>query len=143
MKFNEGKAPISRDLAFRILEESVRIQPFRDTSLVAVRVRMEDGGEAAVVANEIVRVYREYRLEQKCSQVKQGMEMPAGGPNQQRNPVEIIDPAQPSMVPVSPNLFLNMTVAIGVAGGLFLAGLISVFVGVASSRKKVIPPIVQ
>ncbi|MCX7007540.1 MAG: hypothetical protein NTY53_09890, partial [Kiritimatiellaeota bacterium] len=58
-----------------------------------------------------------------------------------RTPVELIDPAQPSMVPVSPNLFLNMMVALGVALSLGFAGLISVLVGVASGRKKTMPPL--
>lgn len=216
--FNEDKAPLDRGLAYALLAGSVHVQSFRDTDLVSIRVRMRDGCEAALIANEIAKVYREYRLgevrerqlqridiytkesnkqhervrqaeaalERICKELgvaprgprvssgdgqadlqawrdkylpvekaeqtleqertwagelklrlaKAGIEMDAI-----RAPVAVVDPAEPSNSPVSPNLIFNMTVATVLAGGLFLAGLILVVMGVLSGRKKAMPPI--
>jgi len=73
-KFNEDKSPIGRGMAFSILAGSLRVQPYRDTSLISIIVRMEDGTEAALVANEVAKVYREHRLSEKRAQMMRGVE---------------------------------------------------------------------
>ncbi len=73
-KINEDKAPIGRGLAFAILAGALRVQPSRDTSLISIIVRMEDGNEAALVANEVAKVYREHRLGEKRSTMMRGIE---------------------------------------------------------------------
>jgi capsular exopolysaccharide synthesis family protein len=73
-KINEDKTPIGRGLAFAILTGALRVQPSRDTSLISIIVRMEDGNEAALVANEVAKVYREHRLSEKRSVMMRGIE---------------------------------------------------------------------
>jgi capsular exopolysaccharide synthesis family protein len=73
-KFNEDKSPINRGLAFSILSGSLHVTPLRDTSLISIVVRMEDGNEAALVANEVAKVYREHRLSEKRAQMMRGVE---------------------------------------------------------------------
>ena len=73
-KINEDKSAINRGLAFSILVGALRVQPSRDTSLISIIVRMEDGNEAALVANEVAKVYREHRLGEKRSQMMRGVE---------------------------------------------------------------------
>ncbi len=46
-----------------------------------------------------------------------------------RNPVEIIDVAEPNMRPVSPNLFMNVLLSLGLATGPMLVGIVLIVVG--------------
>ena len=86
-KFNEDHSPIRRSLAYNILYGSLRVQPFRDTSLISIIVRMEDGTEASLVANEIAKVYREHRLSEKRSQMMRGIEALEGELEKQQEKV--------------------------------------------------------
>ena len=86
-KFNEDKSPLSRSTAYSILAGAVRVQPYRDTSLISIIVRMEDGGEAALVANEIAKVYREHRLNEKRMQMMRGVEALEGELEKQQEKV--------------------------------------------------------
>ena len=208
-KFNEDKSPISRGLAHDIITSSLLVQPYRDTRLVSIVVKMEDGSEAALIANEIAKIYRDTRLgelrdkqqlrigtyrqkmekqqeqlaEQAVERISRELGVAPSGPRATtgdgqadlkawrekylpveragekllqeravagelkvqlakeevelevlRSPVTIIDPAEASNTPVSPNLFLNITISLVVAGILFLSGLGMVLV--ATLRKK-------
>ena len=73
-KYNEDKSPISRSLAFSILAGAVHAQPFRDTTLISIQVRLEDGTEAALISNEIAKVYREHRVSEKRNLMMRGVE---------------------------------------------------------------------
>jgi capsular exopolysaccharide synthesis family protein len=86
-KFNEDKSPIGRGLAFNILSGALRVQPYRDTTLISIVVKMEDGGEAALVANEVAKVYREHRLGEKRSQMMRGIEALEGEIEKQQDKV--------------------------------------------------------
>jgi succinoglycan biosynthesis transport protein ExoP len=50
---------------FGLLKRQVDVQQARNTSLIEIRAYSEDKNEAAEIANEVVRVYRDKRLEQK------------------------------------------------------------------------------
>lgn len=54
--------PLTPNQAFQRLENQVDIIQERGTSLVDIRVYSDDTNEVAEVANEIARVYRDYRL---------------------------------------------------------------------------------
>lgn len=69
----EGSS-LSRDDAYLILRTSLRINPYRDTNLIDINVYREDRAEAARIANELANVYREYRLNQKRSEIKRAVE---------------------------------------------------------------------
>ena len=71
---NENKAPISRGYAYNLLAHSLRVSPYRDTSLISIIVRFEDPEEAARLANEIANVYRDYRLNAKKREMMRGVE---------------------------------------------------------------------
>lgn len=73
-KFNQDKTPLNRELALRILSNSLNVQQFRDTSLIAIIVKREDAVEAARIANEVASVYREQRLSLKRHEMQRGVE---------------------------------------------------------------------
>lgn len=60
--------------AFQILKRQVDVQQARNTSLIEVRAYSEDKQEAADIANEVVRVYKEKRREQKMGASARGIE---------------------------------------------------------------------
>ena len=86
-KFNQDKTPISRALAFSILSGALHVQPYRDTSLISIVVRLEDGSEAALVANETAKIFREHRLGEKRAQMMRGLEALDGEIEKQQDKV--------------------------------------------------------
>ena len=86
-KYNENKEPISQSRAFSMLSGALRVQRYRDTDLISIQVRMEDGRDAALIANEIAKVYREHRLSEKHAQVMRGVEVLEGGLEEQQEKV--------------------------------------------------------
>ena len=65
----EGEA-LPRDVALKILRNSVQVMQMRDTSLIVLSVRRTDPDEAAVIANELAEVYRDYRLDTAQDEAK-------------------------------------------------------------------------
>src|SRR5688572_17862737 len=59
-KFKESELPL--DLTFGILAGQIDVRQSRNTSLIEIHAISEDKKEAAVLANEIAKVYKEYRL---------------------------------------------------------------------------------
>ncbi|WP_372805806.1 hypothetical protein [Pontiella sp.] len=53
---------LPREVAYRILLNSVSVYTVRDTSLLCVSVRRDNPDEAAEIANELAEVYRDSRL---------------------------------------------------------------------------------
>ena len=74
-ELNEDGSPLSRDDAYTILSSSLKVQQYRDTSLIAIQVFRENRDEAARVANEIAAVYRDERLSVKRREVKRAVEV--------------------------------------------------------------------
>lgn len=58
---------------FGLLKRQVDVQQARNTSLIEIRAYSEDRNEAAEIANEVVKVYREKRLSQKTSASQNGI----------------------------------------------------------------------
>ena len=54
---------LSRDVALKILKNSVSVFQQRDTSLIVINVKRDNPNEAADIANEIAEVYRDSRLD--------------------------------------------------------------------------------
>ena len=54
---------IPRDVAHKILKNSISVFQQRDTSLIYISVKRDDPNEAAKIANEIAEVYRDSRLD--------------------------------------------------------------------------------
>lgn len=65
---------LSKEDAYSLLRRSLRVVPYRDTSLIDLQAYREDRVEAARIANEVAQVYRDYRLSQKRNEVKRAVE---------------------------------------------------------------------
>jgi len=61
------------DLTYSILKRMTDVRQSRNTSLIEVRVIGEDRNEAAVIANEIAKVYKNTRLNKGLENAKQGI----------------------------------------------------------------------
>ena len=59
----EKKGSLPREVALKILKNSLSIYQQRDTSLIVINVKRNDPNEAAEIANEISQVYRDARTE--------------------------------------------------------------------------------
>jgi len=68
---DEGKGGlIPRNICMSILEGSVYVNQYRDTSLIEIQVYRDDQDEAQRIANEIADVYRDYRQSTKRGEVR-------------------------------------------------------------------------
>ena len=72
-KNGEGGA-IRREDAFLMLARSIRVNQYRDTSLIDIQVFREEREEAARIANEVAQVYRDQRLSAKKAEVKRSLD---------------------------------------------------------------------
>src|SRR5436190_9530829 len=61
------------DLSYSILKHMTDVRQSRNTSLIEIRVISEDRNEAAIVANEIAKVYKSTRLKKGLEQAKEGI----------------------------------------------------------------------
>lgn len=61
-KFKEIELPL--DLTFQLLRSQIDVRQSRNTSLIEIHAFSEDKKEAATIANEIARVYRQHRLDE-------------------------------------------------------------------------------
>ncbi len=61
------------DLTYTILKGKIDVRQSRNTSLIEIRVISEDRNEAANIANEIARVYRETRLHSRLAMSRSGI----------------------------------------------------------------------
>src|SRR5437899_4691594 len=61
------------DLTYSILKRMTDVRQSRNTSLIEVRVISEDRNEAAVIANEIAKVYKNTRLNKGLETARQGI----------------------------------------------------------------------
>ncbi|HDL77266.1 MAG TPA: hypothetical protein ENG36_00665, partial [Lentisphaerae bacterium] len=73
-KYREDGQPLTLQEAYTILENSVAVEQYRDTSLISIKVYRDDPQEAARLANEIAYVYRDYRLSVKRKEIKRAID---------------------------------------------------------------------
>ncbi len=73
-EFNENGQPLAREVALRELAASLKVEQYRDTSLIAVKVYRKDNLEAARIANEVALVYKEQRLNLKRQEIKRAID---------------------------------------------------------------------
>lgn len=71
-KFKETELPL--DLTFQLLHGQIDVRQSRNTSLIEIHAFSEDKREARDLANEIAKVYREYRLNERRQATKGGIE---------------------------------------------------------------------
>ena len=87
-KLRDDGSPLTREDAFDQLSRSIKVEQFRDTSLISIQVYREDPEEAARIANEIAAVYRDQRLTAKRQEVKHAVEVLEGEMQKQQERVE-------------------------------------------------------
>lgn len=61
---------IPRPVCMSILEQSVRVNQYRDTSLIEIQVYRDDQDEAMRIANEVADTYRAYRQSTKRDEIR-------------------------------------------------------------------------
>lgn len=66
----KGEEALTRDVAHKILQNSVNVVQQRDTSLVVISVNRDNPDEAAAIANELAEVYRDSRLDLALSDAR-------------------------------------------------------------------------
>lgn len=72
-KNNEDGSPLSRSEGHLELKGRLGVEQYRDTSLIAIRVRSEEPNEAAVIANTVANVYRDWRLSDKKDEMQRAI----------------------------------------------------------------------
>ena len=94
-KFKE-EGDLRMEVCYGLIKSNLRVQRSKNTSLIEITFTSDDKMEAAIIANEIARVYREFARSK----------MPKTGPAQtpdagalRKSPVEVIDPAEPVLRP--------------------------------------------
>lgn len=73
-EYRDDKAPLPLPDAYRILKGSLKINQFRDTSLIDLQVYRRNPEEAARIANAVAHAYRDRRLTAKTREVKRAIE---------------------------------------------------------------------
>lgn len=73
-KMNDDKSALSKEEAYIILSKGIKVQQYRDTSLIAIQAYRENAEEAAQIANEVAAVYRDQRLTAKRREIKRAVE---------------------------------------------------------------------
>ena len=114
-----GGELLPRRVARKILQNSLSVHRYRDTSLIEISVKRDNPDEAALIANELAAVYRDSRR--------------ALQENGAADSVEMIDLAEPSRHPISPNLFLNVLLSVGVALVMAVVGVVLI---VTATRRR-------
>ncbi len=83
-----GGQQLTEEDALVILQRSVRVDQSRDTSLIAINVFRQDPQEAADIANEIAKAYREQRLTLKRKELRRGLDAMRAELEKQRESVQ-------------------------------------------------------
>ena len=61
------------DVTFNLLKRQVDVEQYRNTSIIEIKVEDEDKAEAAEIANEVARVYKDNRLRNLTQTAKRGI----------------------------------------------------------------------
>lgn len=73
-KYKSDKSQLTTTETYAILRNSLRVDQYRDTSLIAVSAVRDDKNEAAEIANAVAEVYKAYRLELKMKEITGGLD---------------------------------------------------------------------
>ena len=87
-EMGEDGKPLRKEQTILILENSISIEQFRDTTLIAIKSFREDPVEAARIANEIAQVYKDNRLSVKRREIKRAIDALKNELQKQKNKVD-------------------------------------------------------
>ncbi|HEY5653949.1 MAG TPA: polysaccharide biosynthesis tyrosine autokinase [Pontiella sp.] len=62
-EWGKGGQKLTKEVALKVLRNSVNVFQQRDTSLIVINVKRDDANEAAIIANELAEVYRDSRID--------------------------------------------------------------------------------
>jgi len=79
---------LPRDVAFKILKNSISVFQQRDTSLIVISAKRDNPNEAAKIANEIAEVYRDSRLDIASKDARAAIDKIAEALTEQRDRVD-------------------------------------------------------
>ena len=85
---NEDSKPLPMDKALDRLIGSIRVEQDRDTSIINILVIQDDPEEAAMIANEIADVYKDWRVSAKSKEVRHAIDVLEGQVDKQRQKVD-------------------------------------------------------
>ncbi|RKX43418.1 MAG: hypothetical protein DRP64_08265, partial [Verrucomicrobia bacterium] len=88
-----GKAgeKIPRDVAYKILRNSISVFQQRDTSLIVISAKRDNPNGAAKIANEIAEVYRDSRLDIASKDARAAIDKIAEALREQRDRVDVAE----------------------------------------------------
>lgn len=126
--------------AVRILRQRIMIRPVRTTQLITITAYDWDPNEAARLANAITDAYRDYcrDLREKAEGEKSTLM------NTKVTSMEVVGPAEPELVPVTPNKPLNIVMGalVGILLGSIIGGASAYVVSLLrrNAQRKTSPP---
>ncbi len=82
---------LPRNVAYKILKNSISVFQQRDTSLVVISTKRDDPNEAAKIANEIAEVYRDSRLDISSKDSRAAIDKIAEALREQRDRVDLAE----------------------------------------------------
>ncbi len=82
---------LSRDVAFKILKNSIGVFQQRDTTLIVISVKRDNPNEAAKIANQIAEVYRDSRLDLALNNARAAIDKIDEAQKEQRLRVEVAE----------------------------------------------------
>ena len=86
-EWGKDEKVLTRDIALKILNNSVNVFQQRDTSLIVINVKRDNPDEAADIANEIAQVYRDSRLELAAKNAREAIDKMEESLSEQRQRV--------------------------------------------------------
>ncbi len=90
-KYNADKSELPIDDTVKILGSKFNVEQVRDTSLIGIRVSLDDPGLAAAIANKVCEVYKDTRRELKLESVVGGIKALQDEVQKQR---QVVDDAE-------------------------------------------------
>ncbi|NCC50093.1 MAG: polysaccharide biosynthesis tyrosine autokinase [Spartobacteria bacterium] len=87
-ELGEDGKPLRKEQTLQVLKNSISVEQFRDTSLIAIKAFREDPIESARIANEIAQVYKDYRLSMKRREIKRAIDALKNELQKQQDKVE-------------------------------------------------------
>ena len=117
-KWGEIYAPEGGDLSaedcYRILKGQINVEPFRDTSLIAIQAYDRDPEHAAELANAVALAYRDRRLTAKRSEIKRAIDVLK---NELKKQQDAVDEAEQRLEVTRQDL--DISILGGFSGGIY------------------------
>lgn len=88
-----GGRPLTQELSGEILAKCIKVEQFRDTTLIDIQVFRDDPAEARDIANQIAFVFRDQRLTLERNKKNRSMESLENELKKQQEKVDIADAA--------------------------------------------------